>query len=125
MLLNRFVRYDLEKNGHPRDIKLIEKSKSRYATYLHILQTVLLADAPEHVLFATFLHLARQQKFIKDEVCFLKVENDVQLADVSVVLIHLFYITMYYLEGSEFVIGRRTASDEKEGGIASINNLSI
>jgi hypothetical protein len=73
-------------------------------TYLHILETVLLADTSQYILFAAFLHFPSQQQFIQDKVCFLKVENDVQLTDIAVIFIHLLDVAMDDLKCYEFVV---------------------
>ena len=74
-------------------------------TYLHVLETILLADTPEHILLATLLHFSCEQKFVQNKVCFLKVEDDVQLAHIPIVLVHLLDVTVDYLKGNEFVVG--------------------
>lgn len=47
------------------------------------------------------------------------------LAHISIVLVHLLNISVYNLEGDEFVVGRVAAGNEEEGGITSIHNLRI
>lgn len=55
----------------------------------------------------------------------MEVENDVELADVAVVLVHLFDVSMNGLEGDQLVVGRATSGDEEEGGITTVNNLGV
>lgn len=83
-------------------------------THLHVFQAVLLADTSEHVLLAALLHLTRQQKLVEDEVCLLEVEDDVELADVAVVLVHLLDVAMDNLEGDQLIVGGVAAGDEEE-----------
>jgi hypothetical protein len=94
-------------------------------THLHVLQAVLLAYTAEHVLLATLLHFARQQKLIEDEVCLLEVEDDVELAHVSVVLIHLLDIAMDDFERDQLIVCGVATSDEEERGISAIDDLGV
>ena len=94
-------------------------------THLHVLETVLLAYAPKHVLLAAFLHLACQQQLIEDEVGLLEVEDDVELADVAVVLVHLLDVTMDNFECDQLIVCGVAASDEEERGISAIHNLCV
>jgi hypothetical protein len=68
------------------------------STYFHILQTVLLANTSQDILFAALLHLTRQEELVEDEIGFLEIEDDVELADVAVVLVHLLDISMDNLQ---------------------------
>ncbi len=79
--------------------------KRKSDTYLHIFQAVLLADAPQNILFAAFLHFTCQQQFIEYKVRLLEIENNVQFTDIPIVFVHLFDIAVYYLKGNEFVVG--------------------
>ena len=91
--------------------------------YLHVFQAVLLADAPQHILLAALLHLARKQQLIKYEVRLLKVEDDVELADVAIVFVHLFHVAMDNLKCDQFIVRRGAAGNEEEGSIAAIDNF--
>lgn len=93
--------------------------------YLHVLQAVLLSNRSQDVLLATLLHLPSKQELIEYEVCLLEVEDDVQLADIAVVFIHLFYVSVHDLECDELIVGRVAAGDEEEGGISTIYNLRV
>lgn len=92
-------------------------------THLHVFQAVLLTYAPEDILLAAFLHLSRQQEFVQNEVCLLEIEDDVELANIAVVLVHLFHVAMDGLEGDQFVVGRSASGDEEEGGIATVDDF--
>ena len=65
----------------------------------------MLTNAPEHILFTALLHLPGQEQLVEDEVCLLEVEDDVQLAHVAVIFIHLLHVAMYDLQCDELVIG--------------------
>jgi hypothetical protein len=107
-----------------RDILAMERRVMRmFGTYLHILQAILLTDAPQNILLAAFLHLPGEQELIQNEVCFLEVENDVQFTNIAVVLVHLLNIAMYDLEGDELIICRGAAGDEEERSISPVHNL--
>jgi hypothetical protein len=84
-----------------------------------------LTDAPEDILLAALLHLSGQQQLVEDEVCLLEVENDVQLADIAVILVHLLHVTVNDFEGDQLVIGRCASGDEEERGITTVNDLGV
>lgn len=73
-------------------------------THLHVFQTILLAYTSQHIFLAAFLHLASQQEFVQYKVCLLKVEDDVQLAYISIVLVHLFDVSVDDFEGNQLII---------------------
>jgi hypothetical protein len=94
-------------------------------THLHVLQAVLLPYAPEYILLAALLQFASNQELIEDEVGLLEIEDDVQLADVAVVLVHLLDIAVDNLEGEQLVVGRVAAGDEEEGGVSAVHDLGV
>lgn len=98
---------------------------SRRRTHLHVFQAVLLTYAPQNILLAAFLHLSRQQEFVQNKICLLEVEDDIELADVAVVLVHLFDVSVNGLEGDQLVVGRAASGDEEEGGITTVDNLGV
>jgi hypothetical protein len=106
-----------------RDVATVGRALS--LTYLHVLQAVLLAYTAEHILLAALLHLACQQKLVQDKVCLLEVEDNVELADVAVVLVHLLDVTMDDFERDQLIVRRVAAGNEEEGGISAVNNLGI
>jgi hypothetical protein len=81
-----------------------QKQKATVSTHLHVFEAVLLADAPQYVLLAALLHLSGKQKLIKYKVCLLEIEDDVQLADVAIVFVHLLDEAVDDLEGDELVV---------------------
>jgi len=92
---------------------------------LHILKTVLLSYASKHVLFAALLHLTSEQEFVQYEVCLLKVEDDIELADIAVVLVHLLNVAMDNLESDQLVVCGITSGDEEERGISAVHDLCV
>lgn len=95
------------------------------ATHLHVLQTVLCSNDSEHVLFAAFLHLASNQQLVKDEVGLLEVEDDVQLADVAVVFVHLLDIAVDDLECDQLIVGVVGSGDEEKRSVAAVDDLCV
>lgn len=93
--------------------------------YLHILKAILLTDATKHILLTALLHLASEQKLIQYEICLLKVEYYVQLANIAIVFVHLFNITMNNLQCDQLVIGRVAPGDEEERSVATIDDFGI
>ena len=93
--------------------------------YLHILETVLLGYASEDILFATFLHFSGQEELIKDKICLLKVEYDIQFADVAVIFVHLLHVAVNNFQRDKFVVGRVATCDEEEGGVATIYDFRV
>lgn len=97
----------------------------RLSTHFHVFQAVLLADATQDVLLAALLHLSGEQQLVQDEVGLLEIEDDVQLADVAVVFVHLLDVAVHDLEGDEFVVFGVATGDEEEGGVATVDDLCI
>lgn len=71
------------------------------------------------------MHLTGQQQLVEDEVGLLEVEDDVKLAHVTVVLVHLLDIAMDNLEGNQLIVGGVAAGDEEERGISAIYDLGV
>jgi hypothetical protein len=93
--------------------------------YLHIFKTVLLTDTPQHILLTALLQFARQQELIEYEVCLLEVEDDVQLANIAIVFVHLLDIAVNDLERDQFIVGGVTTGDEEQRCIATVNDLGV
>lgn len=93
--------------------------------HLHVFKAILLTDATQHVLLTTLLHLASNEQLIQDKVGFLKVEDYVELANVSVVFVHLLDVSMDDLESDEFIVSRIATGDEEEGSITAIDDFGI
>lgn len=55
----------------------------------------------------------------------MEIEDDVQLAHVPVVLVHLLDVAVHDLEGDQFVIGRGAAGDEEERCVAAIDDFRV
>jgi hypothetical protein len=92
---------------------------------LHIFKRILLADAAKNVLFARLLQLAREKDFVENVVCFGKGEDNIKLAHIAIVFIHLFDVSVNNFEGDQLVIVGGAAGDEKERGISAVDDLSI
>jgi hypothetical protein len=71
------------------------------------------------------LHLPSKKELVKYEVCFLEVEDDVEFADVAIILVHLLDVPMDDLEGDQLVVLRGAASYEEERCISTIDNLAV
>lgn len=99
--------------------------KEEETTHLHVLQAVLCSNDPKNVLLAALLHFASDQQLIQNEVGLLEVEDDVQLADVAVVLVHLLDIAVDDLERDQLVVGVVGSGDEEERGIAAIDDFRV
>lgn len=55
----------------------------------------------------------------------MEIEDDVELADVAVVLVHLLDVAVHDFEGDELVVGGGGADDEEEGGVAAVDDLRV
>ena len=95
------------------------------SAYLHVLQRVLLRDAAQNVLFAALLQLSCQQELVQNVIGFGEREDDVELADVAVVLVHLFDVSVDDLEGDQFVVVRGAAGDEEQRGVSAVDNFRV
>lgn len=85
----------------------------------------MLSYTPQYVLLAALLHLAGKQELVENEVSLLEVENDVKLADVAIVLVHLLDIAMDDFERNQLIVGRVASGDEEERGVAAVDDLCI
>lgn len=85
----------------------------------------MLANTSEDVLLAAFLHLTGKEELVEDEVCLLKVEDDIKFAHIAIIFVHLFDEAMHNLQGYEFVIGGVYSGDEEKGGITAVYNLGV
>lgn len=56
-------------------------------------------------------------------ISFLKVEDQVQLADVSKVPIENFYVSMYDFKRDELVVRVGDGGDEEQGGVAAVDHF--
>lgn len=85
----------------------------------------MLADDSKDIFLAAFLHFASQYQLIEYEVCFLKVEDDIEFADVTVVFVHLLNVSMHNFEGYQLIVRRSATGDEEQGGISTIDNFCV
>jgi hypothetical protein len=83
-------------------------------TYLHVFQTILLANTSEDVLLAAFLHLAGQKKLIENKVCLLEVEDNVKFAHIAIIFVHLLDEAMHDLQSDELIISGVYSGDEEK-----------
>lgn len=95
------------------------------ATYLHVLERVLLGYTPQHVLLAALLQLSRQQEFVEDVVCLGEGEDDIELADVAIVLVHLFDVSVDDLERDQLIVLGRAAGDEEQRRITTVDDFRV
>jgi hypothetical protein len=94
-------------------------------THLHIFKRILLTDAAKNILFARLLQLAREKYFVKNVVRLGEGEDDIKLAHIAVVFVHLFDVSVNNFEGNQLVVFGRAASDEEERSISAVDDLSI
>ena len=99
--------------------------KSVEMTHLHVLERVLLGNTPQHILFAAFLEFSRQKEFVEDVVGLGEGEDDIKLADVAVVLVHLFDVAVNDLEADQFIVVGGATGDEEQGGISTVDNFCV
>ena len=85
----------------------------------------MLADDTKHILLAAFLHFASQYELVEYKVCFLKVEDDIEFADIAVVFVHLFDVSMHNLEGNQLIVGGSAASDEEQRSISTVDHFGV
>jgi hypothetical protein len=85
----------------------------------------LLPDTTKHILFATLLELTGKQQFIENVVSLGEGEDDVQLAHVSVVLVHLLDVSVDDFESDQFVVFGGATCDKKQRCVAAVHNLGV
>jgi hypothetical protein len=95
------------------------------STNLHVLERVLLRDAPQDVLFAALLQLPCQQELVQNIVGLCEGKDDVELANVAVVFVHLLDVSVDDLERDQLVVLGGATGDEEQRGISAINDLGV
>lgn len=85
----------------------------------------MLSYTTQYVLLAALLHLAGKKELVQNEVSLLEVEDDVKLADVAVVLVHLLDIAMNDFERNQLIVSGVASGDEEERGVAAVDDLCI
>lgn len=95
------------------------------ATDLHVFKGVLLRYATQDVLLAAFLQFSSQKQFVQDIVGLREREDDVQFADIAVILVHLLDVSVDDFESDQLVVFGRASGNEEEGGISTIYYLGV
>jgi hypothetical protein len=55
----------------------------------------------------------------------LEVEDDVELADIAIIFVHLFNVAVHNFERYKLIVGRVAPGDEEERSIAAIDNFAV
>lgn len=55
----------------------------------------------------------------------MKIEDNVKFANIAIVFVHLFDISMHDFEGDQFIVRGGTSGDEEKRGISAIDNLCV
>merc|ERR1719341_2216110 len=92
---------------------------------LIFLKLVLLLNLVEDSFLTGLLHLPSQDKLIQYEVSLLKVEDDVQLADRSKILVQNLNIPVNHLQHPQLVIPLVHSEAEEEAGIPLIHHTKV
>jgi hypothetical protein len=92
---------------------------------LHVFKGILLTDAAKNVLFARLLQLAREKDFVENVVRLCEGEDNIELAHIAVVFIHLFDISVNNFEGDQLIVVGGAAGNEEERSISAVDDLSI
>lgn len=79
----------------------------------------------QHNLLARLLNLARQKDFIEDGVDLVKVEDEVELADVAEEGVEDLDEEVDGLEEGELVVVCVDAGAEEEAGVAAVDDLVV
>lgn len=101
------------------------KSCTNSVTYLHVLQGILLSNAAQNTFLAALLELASQQQLVENVISFREREDDIKLANVAIVLIHLFDVSMDNLEGDKLVVFGGATGDEEERGVSAVHDFGV
>ena len=118
----------IQDEGHHDDVVEIRSGRMQHGrsdTYLHVFETVLSADHSQHVLFAALLHLTGQQQLVEYEVGFLEVEDDIELADVAIVFVHLLHVAVNNFERDQLIVCRVGGGDEEQRGISAVHHFRV
>lgn len=94
-------------------------------TYLHVFEGILLRDASQDILFTALLQFTGQQQLVKYVVGFREGEDDIELAHVAVVFVHLFDVSVDDLQGYQLVVVGVGSCDEEERSISAVDDLRV
>ena len=75
--------------------------------------------------YACFLNLSRQDDLVQNDVDLWEVEDQVQLADRSEVLLHRFNVQVDRLHHGQLVVVHVAADREEQPSIPSVNYLHV
>lgn len=89
------------------------------------LQLIQMLQPRQHNLLARLLNLARQKDFIEDGVDLVKVEDEVELADVAEEGVEDLDEEVDGLEEGELVVVCVDAGAEEEAGVAAVDDLVV
>lgn len=86
--------------------------------FVFIHHEVLGGDDSEGGLLAAFFDFPCEDNFVEDEVSFMEVKDEIELAHVSKVPVKHFDVVVYDFEGEQFVVTLVDTSDKIEAGIS-------
>jgi len=92
---------------------------------LLLLELVRLLDLGQHGFLRSLLHLSAEHQLVEDEVGLLEVEDDVELADGSEVLVQHLHVPVDNFQHVELVIGSVHPEAEEEAGVPLVDHLQV
>lgn len=98
---------------------------SRMPTWTHLTGLVNLLQPGQNHLFAGLLQLSSQKDLVQNRVDLVKVEHQIQLANVAEKRIQNLHKQMNCLQIEQFIVTFIDHNAEKQASIASVNYLVI
>ena len=101
---------------------------------LDLIQNCLLAgflqnNNEEQIIFVflhkLYLHLSTEEEFVKDEIRFFKIEDDVKLTDRSEIFVQDLHISVDHLQSAQFIVPFIHGEAEEEAGVPFVDNAHI
>ena len=93
--------------------------------YLVLFQLVLLLYPRENLSHVGLQHHAAHDQLVEDEMHFVHVEDQVQLADVFEAFVERLHEDLNEVEDAEFGLGRVDAEDKVERRVVSVDELEV
>lgn len=115
------VSIDLYKHQSLAETVVLEEALGDF----FVLKSVLCADRLQHLLLAGLLHFTGYEELVENEVGFLEVEDDVQLAHAAEVSVQELHIAMYDFQTCQLVVAILDGAAEVERCVPLVHDFHV
>lgn len=117
--------FDPDKPHSPPSLKSTHQPTQPLIISLGILDRVLLCNAPQEILLTALLHLTSNQQLVEDEIRLLEIKDNIQLADVAVIFVHLLDVAVHDFQRDKLVISAIDTGHEEEGSVTAVDYFHV